>query len=609
MGLSSSQARLLSLTSRQHSVEGRAQCLMANKLRLANDSDAAYTKYINALDDTYLKTLQTNIDNGGVSWIDGSINNLLRYQTSDKYTGSVFYVQDLASGQLYIPTTLGNAYDDIKAAGGNIRDFAEKFEGIRYEKKDRNENIVLEYNRVISAGYDKVLAPTQSESKNIVKEYYLAMSHDSDKIMPSKTALQYIPSKKSNGLYQTSTEHDSYLTQYKTAIFNLKSSGSYETQYTASERALIDASLILLGQMGGNSPENYQEKVTDGSFHGFNFEMYDSYKLEKQTTTLNGNEYISTTKDYSDYEKLMMMLNGGTQTWTGKRDYYWKWEGWGYSHSFSDQAGASYPHYKSATVNTGYTTGTDSFGNPTSSYGTTTTITNENSKTDYTQSKDIYNDIYFDLNGVNTNAASILRNVSSSYTSFGEALRDIVSKVANQKPEAETVLERYNITVDDINHYEEYTKAAAAFAEYQPEYYYVANNTVRAAYYEQIFNAIEAAGGWIEANTNRAGSASWVNNMIKNAQVMLVEWDDENEMLTKTSSSLHTNLKSVSDENYVEQVSQEYEETLAEINAKDTRYDEQLSKLESERDAIDTEIQALKKIVKDNVDTYFKVFT
>ena len=49
MGMSASQARLLSLTARQHDVELRAQKLQADKLRLAADSDRVYLTYLNAL--------------------------------------------------------------------------------------------------------------------------------------------------------------------------------------------------------------------------------------------------------------------------------------------------------------------------------------------------------------------------------------------------------------------------------------------------------------------------------------------------------------------------------------------------------------------------------
>ena len=55
MGMSSSQARLLTLTSRLHSIEHKAQKLEAEKLRLANDSDRVYENYLRALDATKIQ--------------------------------------------------------------------------------------------------------------------------------------------------------------------------------------------------------------------------------------------------------------------------------------------------------------------------------------------------------------------------------------------------------------------------------------------------------------------------------------------------------------------------------------------------------------------------
>ncbi|MGN1154533.1 MAG: GLUG motif-containing protein, partial [Candidatus Gastranaerophilaceae bacterium] len=53
--MSSSQARLLTLTARQHDVELRAQKLQADKLRMANDSDKVYNTYLEALSATKIQ--------------------------------------------------------------------------------------------------------------------------------------------------------------------------------------------------------------------------------------------------------------------------------------------------------------------------------------------------------------------------------------------------------------------------------------------------------------------------------------------------------------------------------------------------------------------------
>ena len=69
MGLSSSQARLLNLTSRMHQIEYKAARLEAMKLQMANESTRVYEDYLNALETTkvQVKTLTTD---GAVTFVD-----------------------------------------------------------------------------------------------------------------------------------------------------------------------------------------------------------------------------------------------------------------------------------------------------------------------------------------------------------------------------------------------------------------------------------------------------------------------------------------------------------------------------------------------------------
>ena len=73
MGMSSSQARLLTLTSRLHSIEISAQKIEAEKLRLANDSNRVYENYLNKIESTKLqyRTLQAD---GTLTYKDATLN-------------------------------------------------------------------------------------------------------------------------------------------------------------------------------------------------------------------------------------------------------------------------------------------------------------------------------------------------------------------------------------------------------------------------------------------------------------------------------------------------------------------------------------------------------
>jgi thiamine biosynthesis lipoprotein ApbE len=52
-----------------------------------------------------------------------------------------------------------------------------------------------------------------------------------------------------------------------------------------------------------------------------------------------------------------------------------------------------------------------------------------------------------------------------------------------------------------------------------------------------------------------------------------------------------------------------YEHDLKEIDKKDKQYDLTLSKLESERTALTTEYESVKKVIEDNIDRTFGIFS
>lgn len=75
MGMSSSQARLLTLTGRLHDIERKAQRTQARKLRLVEDSSRVYNTYIRALDATKLQ-YKTLMSDGTVTYRDASMNTM-----------------------------------------------------------------------------------------------------------------------------------------------------------------------------------------------------------------------------------------------------------------------------------------------------------------------------------------------------------------------------------------------------------------------------------------------------------------------------------------------------------------------------------------------------
>lgn len=133
-------------------------------------------------------------------------------------------------------------------------------------------------------------------------------------------------------------------------------------------------------------------------------------------------------------------------------------------------------------------------------------------------------------------------------------------------------------------------------------------------YYVHLFEEIQNAGGCElidpEYESGEAGN-DWLNNMVKSGRVLIDVYNPNKKEWTETSLATSTNanyLQEVQDEADLKKAEAEYEHELDIINRKDTKFDQDLSKLETERNALTTEYDSVKQIVKDNEDRTFGVF-
>lgn len=108
MGLSSSQARLLTLTARMHQIEYKAAKLEAQKLQMANESRRVYDEYLEALDLTKIQKQTLNND-GSVKYIDATYNNLC-FNNGGKRFGLVA----IENGKPIIPDNIAAKYEANK---------------------------------------------------------------------------------------------------------------------------------------------------------------------------------------------------------------------------------------------------------------------------------------------------------------------------------------------------------------------------------------------------------------------------------------------------------------------------------------------------------------
>ncbi len=155
MGMSSSQARLLTLTSRLHSIEHKAQRIEAEKLRLANDSERVYEDYLNALDATKIQ-YSALTQNGTMTFIDATLN-ALENGAVPSYNGetskNTFLLYDGANNKVLITQEFADEYG---ITGGNTQ----KLGSLDDYLTDHGCTKVEDMNTVINTNYSEIKSVT-----------------------------------------------------------------------------------------------------------------------------------------------------------------------------------------------------------------------------------------------------------------------------------------------------------------------------------------------------------------------------------------------------------------------------------------------------------------
>lgn len=130
-------------------------------------------------------------------------------------------------------------------------------------------------------------------------------------------------------------------------------------------------------------------------------------------------------------------------------------------------------------------------------------------------------------------------------------------------------------------------------------------------YYAQLQGYIIIGNDADEAGL--CDSSEWLTNMINNglAQFLTYDYDEVTKIATPRGVSVadEISLQEVPDKTYLNAAEATYEKDMKKINKKETKIDTELQQLEAERTSIKTEQDDLKKVIKDNVDLTFKLFS
>ena len=143
-------------------------------------------------------------------------------------------------------------------------------------------------------------------------------------------------------------------------------------------------------------------------------------------------------------------------------------------------------------------------------------------------------------------------------------------------------------------------------------------------YYVKMFKVIQQCGGCISIedyngsfNGDAKNDSEWLTNMVESGQMtiryIVVDSRTGDITINGTNPGADENIKYTTtteiDKVALAKAEAKYEHDLKLINKKDKEFDLSLSRLETERQALTTEYDSVKKVIQDNIDRTFGIFS
>lgn len=152
--------------------------------------------------------------------------------------------------------------------------------------------------------------------------------------------------------------------------------------------------------------------------------------------------------------------------------------------------------------------------------------------------------------------------------------------------------------------------------ENQMENIYSGSNKKLMDFYDALFERIAENGWTIDENTssdNRGNKAStYLNNKLQNNDYFIAvpeaKIDSNGYNYTSKMAQSVTKIYTVNDENEQNSALSKYEADKNLISSKENKIDLIMQKLETEQEAINTEMESVKKIENENIEKTFKIF-
>ena len=663
MGMSASQARLLTITARLADNELRSQTINNAKMRLSTQSAQASDNYINALNDANM--MFSNYDLTGTSQ-----SQLLTYNALTSYSSyNNQYGLVSSASQLLVSESEAAMF---KAADGNVNAYL-KAHGLEYtttyfekDKEIKNDDYPVPYNLVgadrlkeMYEAYNSDLTSSEYEkyesyfsrflqttealkagSKEIVKSYLMYSGNSPQLYNPTGSSGDSVSIgivgisngqlanafknafTNGNNTYSISNLEKMGLTEAGIAALNeiVNSVGHDGAVGTISEKrdlkanndgtyTLTDGNMtITIGkdQNGKITVSGNSDLVVSGST---NTEDDYSYTWDQNATTIEG---VINSLTYTDCE--------GTYNFKANKDTSGNLTGANAVYRYPDKADFKEALDDLADEIVGYVSSNEELFN----FGTFGKNMLERESSGRLPAG-------IDLNKV-LKSGKTYKTVLSEYTDASNNFFKLVA--GGNASQLQELLDNNSISVKDLEDIDLLLKAMKKYKikpsdefktvidktiidqmidKYgEPKYAWVdetdstnsGNADAKAQWYTNMFNRMKS--GYKTIENGLASSSEWLRFALESGLVTMEQVDKSYSWKSLDYKTCSNITEQTDNSEAVSKAEAEYNRAMKDIDAKDSMYDIQLKNIDTEHTALQTEYDSVKSVISKNIDRTFK---
>ncbi|MCM1265151.1 MAG: hypothetical protein NC200_03040 [Candidatus Gastranaerophilales bacterium] len=593
MGLSSSQARLLNLTSRMHQIEYKAAKLEAEKLHMANDSKRVY--------ENYLMSLTAHTIGARVLDTDGSVTSTQLTVAKMFEPGALpeqYCVKTMKDNKVIVPQNMYNAYNNTDDLGAFLEELGlvTSFTRTYHEHNDEYDVKVSEFDAahatwVTNKTRYEIEYPAWQAAQPRQEDFEFFGERLGDTF---ETASVGCFTAAKNGTFSCYKHVLAGLIDYCNGYVEDKNDAYlyHMTKEWYSGTRTYTTTLgdnVAVGNFASNIGNNDTSCAT---FNDLSKKLNETnYGKPLYTANTDGETYPTNLDTASDFEKLLSKWD--TNTHTGKGLKQWAIDIYAAIDLYNSMDSTTKTANKQVLINS-----ISDFQETMNETRVINTEAYDNAKAQWEAAEPSFYGDEPQLGNYTAGVPEFFVRTQSEITFTDLDLTKYYINIWAQMNKMDSIPEiKAETNWDDA--LQQFVTAYSVEAE--PKSDFSAGLNPGESYDEH--------DNFIVVSEELLNDPTWLSNIVDGGFVMIQYFNENEKNFKDTSIAVNVNLEEVNDETFLRKAEAQYEADMKRIDLKDRKYDTDLAALDTERNAIKQEIETLKSVAKENVERTFKLFS